>query len=60
MLSDPRYAAKWAKKKAWYADNGVLPWENGGGANGTLVTTGEIDGIDFPGWRKLAEEVLGL
>jgi hypothetical protein len=60
MLSDPRYAAKWAKKKAWYADNGVLPWEDGGGTNGMLVTTGETGGVDFPGWRKLAEEVLGF
>ncbi|GLY21613.1 AAA family ATPase [Micromonospora sp. NBRC 101691] len=59
MLSDPRYARKWEQKKAWYARNGVLPAEEGGGSQATLVVTAEHDGVDFPAWRRLAQEVSG-
>lgn len=60
MLTDPRYAAKWELKKKWYADNGVLPVEEGGGERGILVVTDDRNGVDFPAWRKLAEQVFGL
>jgi hypothetical protein len=59
MLADPRYAAKWELKKDWYARNGFLPADKGSGPQGNLVTTDDIGGVDFPGWRKLAEEALG-
>ncbi|MEU0078802.1 ATP-dependent RecD-like DNA helicase [Micromonospora tulbaghiae] len=60
MLSDPRYASKWAQKKTWYAANGVLPAEDGGGSRGMLVTTDDIRGVDYPAWRSLAHKVFGL
>ncbi|RAO19424.1 AAA family ATPase [Micromonospora noduli] len=60
MLSDPRYARKWEKKKAWYVRNGVLPYEEGGGPRGTLVVTDDLDGVDVPKWRELARKALGL
>ncbi|GGM27805.1 AAA family ATPase [Dactylosporangium sucinum] len=56
MLNDPRYAEKWKLKKAWYADNGVLPFEEGG----TLIVTDDRHGVDYPGWRELAVKALGL
>jgi hypothetical protein len=60
MLTDPRYAAKWEDKKAWYARNGVLPFEDGGGPRGTLVTTDDLHGVDSPGWRELAVKAFEL
>ncbi|WP_422733383.1 ATP-dependent DNA helicase [Micromonospora sp. WMMD558] len=60
MLTDPRYATKWAEKKAWYARNGVLPYEEGGGPRGTLVTTDDLNGVDVPKWRELARKALGV
>lgn len=60
MLGDPRYAARWAAKKDWYARNGVLPWDEGGGPNGILLLTDDRNGVDYPGWRQLATKALGL
>ncbi|MCM0673874.1 ATP-dependent RecD-like DNA helicase [Micromonospora phytophila] len=60
MLADPRYAAKWALKKEWYARNGILPVEDGGGDQGMLVVTDDRGGVDFPAWRNLAQKVFGL
>jgi hypothetical protein len=60
MLDDRQYAAKWIAKKQWYADNGVLPMECGGGPEGTLVCTDDRGGVDVPAWRQLAQEVLGV
>ncbi|MGR6320063.1 AAA family ATPase [Micromonospora soli] len=60
MLSDPRYASKWAQKKNWYAANGILPDEDGGGTRGKLVTTDDRQGVDYPAWRSLAQKVFGL
>jgi hypothetical protein len=44
MLQRPSYRRKWEAKLAWYRASGVLPHEEGGGANGVLVTT--EDGAD--------------
>ncbi|MGV8875748.1 MAG: hypothetical protein ACOH2Q_24710 [Rhodococcus sp. (in: high G+C Gram-positive bacteria)] len=48
MLDRADYAAKWQAKKKWNADNGVLPWTEGGGPNGTLVWTDDRGGVDVP------------
>jgi ATP-dependent exoDNAse (exonuclease V) alpha subunit len=39
MLHEPDYASRWGLKKQWYRDNGILPYEEGEGRNGTLVIT---------------------
>lgn len=44
MLHRSSYRRKWESKLAWYRANGVLPDEEVGGPNGTLVTT--RDGAD--------------
>jgi hypothetical protein len=41
MLDHTKYREDWERKLAWYRANGVLPAEEGEGANGTLVTTTE-------------------
>ena len=37
MLSDPTYSKKWQQKLEWYKSNDILPLEEGGGQNGTLI-----------------------
>jgi hypothetical protein len=39
MLVDPGYRKRWEEKKQWYAENGILPHESGGGPNGTLIVS---------------------
>ncbi len=61
MLQRPSYRRKWAQKQAWYRRNGILPQEEGGGANGMLVTTedganGSISSADI---EVLVNKLLG-
>ncbi|WP_116043509.1 AAA family ATPase [Amycolatopsis palatopharyngis] len=58
LLHDPKYRHGWEKKKAWYAGQGILPLQEGGGENGSLVWTDDRSGVDVPGWRALAESFL--
>ena len=37
MLHVPSYQNRWDQKRAWYRTHGILPHEEGGGENGTLV-----------------------
>ncbi len=46
MLGVAEYQEKWKAKLKWYRKNDVLPVEDGGGENGTLLTSSERDGID--------------
>ncbi|MBR9920305.1 MAG: AAA family ATPase [Bacteroidetes bacterium] len=42
MLHDPEYVERWEEKLAWYKENGILPHEEGGGPNGTLIISQDI------------------
>jgi hypothetical protein len=61
MLQRPSYRRKWATKLAWYRNHGVLPHEEGGGPNGTLVTTedGEDGSISSADIEALVDGLLG-
>jgi hypothetical protein len=39
MLHVPSYRRRWEEKLAWYKANGILPHEEGGGPQGTLIVT---------------------
>jgi len=39
LLHDPSYRSRWERKLAWYSDHGILPFEQGGGQEGSLVVT---------------------
>jgi hypothetical protein len=39
MLHDPEYKARWDQKLIWYRKHGILPYDEGGGENGTLIVT---------------------
>ena len=44
MLHDPRYKARWERKRAEYLKCGIRPHEEGGGPEGTLIETRDEPG----------------
>jgi hypothetical protein len=61
MLRRPSYRRKWSEKLEWYRREGVLPHKEGGGPNGTLVTTedGADGSISSAEIESLVDELLG-
>jgi hypothetical protein len=59
MLGNSEYDEKWAAKLKWYRENGIIPEEGGGGENGTLVTSAEIEGIDNAQIARLIRKIKG-
>lgn len=59
MLHVPSYRRRWEDKLGWYRAKGILPREDGGGPNGTLVITrDEPNGsIDSESILRLLDEV---
>lgn len=39
MLFDDEYKQRWEEKYKWYRENNILPYEEEGGENGTLIIT---------------------
>ena len=39
MLNDENYRINWNNKQKWYESNNIIPLEQGGGKNGTLIIT---------------------
>ena len=62
MMSNPKYAADWAAKKAWYVANGFRPYDepDADGTRGVLIWTDDRGGVDQPAWAEMAEEVIGV
>ena len=60
MLGDRSYERRWSEKEQWYRDKGILPHEEGGGRNGTLVVTRDDPrgGIDSSFINRLIEDVI--
>lgn len=42
MLHVPSYRNRWEEKLSWYKKHGIIPQEDGGGENGTLIITREF------------------
>ncbi|MEQ1546879.1 ATP-dependent RecD-like DNA helicase [Methyloglobulus sp.] len=69
MLHDKGYAERWEAKYQWYVANDILPFEQGGGENGTLIVTkdepktmedGTLRGaISIPEIDKILNDVFG-
>ncbi|MDN7909077.1 AAA family ATPase [Burkholderia cepacia] len=62
MMGNPRYAAEWAAKKAWYVAHGFRPYDEPETASmrGVLIWTDDRGGVDQPAWVSLAQSVLGV
>jgi hypothetical protein len=60
LLVDPIYRTRWEAKLKWYRENGILPWQDGGGATGTLIVTkdSEKQGISSPEIENLIRTVI--
>jgi hypothetical protein len=61
MLRDPAYRQSWEEKQAWYRRVGILPLDEDGGAQGTLVWTRDDDqgGIDCPRIDEVIDRLFG-
>ena len=60
LLIDPTYRKRWEGKLEWYRNNGILPWEEGGGPVGTLIVTKdtEVGGISSLEIETLIRQVI--
>lgn len=60
LLERENYRSSWKAKLEWYRKGGIFPAEEGGGPNGTLVTTTESskEGFDSTKVHKLIREQL--
>lgn len=60
MLRDPAYARRWEQKLQWYRAQDVLPFNEGGGKRGVLLTTSEGEGIDAAAIKKQMTAAFGI
>ena len=44
LLHDPDYRSRWERKLRWYREHGIVPYQEGGGARGTLIVTADSEG----------------
>ena len=60
MMQVPEYRERWERKLGWYRKQGILPYEDGGGTEGTLIITkdDERGGIQSNEIEKLLKKVL--
>jgi hypothetical protein len=60
MMYLPEYSERWEQKLVWYKEQGILPYEVGGGPEGTLVVTrdDERGGIQTDAIEKPLKTVL--
>lgn len=59
MLANDVYKQRWERKKQWYYENGILPLEDGGGPNGTLIVTADSSdkGISIPEIEEIIKKM---
>ena len=57
MIGDAEYGEKWTAKLKWYRKNGIILHEEGGGKNGTLLTSSETEGIDHDQIARLIGKI---
>lgn len=61
MMGNPKYAADWETKKAWYVAQGLRPFDepDADGSRGVLMWSDDRAGVDQPGWVQMATQVIG-
>lgn len=59
MLGDKKYKRDWEDKKNWYINNGIKPFQEGGGSKGILVESADsLDGgISIPEINEIINDV---
>lgn len=60
MLHVPSYRRRWEEKLLWYKTHDILPYEDGGGENGTLIITSEsaLGGISSQEIERIIRTVI--
>jgi hypothetical protein len=60
VLHNPDYRALWESKLQWYRKNGILPYQEGGGSQGTLIVTRDTEqgGISSQEIESLIRKVI--
>lgn len=60
LLFDKQYQLRWERKLEWYKKNGILPQEQGGGPNGSLIVTSDDErgGISSKDIEELIHKVI--
>ncbi len=60
LLDDPGYRVRWERKREEYRKASILPWEKGGGEQGTLIETRDDPGgaLDAERIARLIDEVV--
>jgi hypothetical protein len=61
MLNQETYRRNWEKKVRWYAENDILPGDQGGGSAGVLLTTedGPDGSISSAAIEQMIDDLLG-
>lgn len=59
LLHDVAYSRRWREKQKWYREHNILPNEEGGGPNGTLIVTVDQPdgGIDAKAIQEMVERI---
>ena len=59
LMGDEQYRRRWERKLVWYRGQDILPWDEGGGARGTLIITEDdpVGGIDAQKIKALIREI---
>jgi ATP-dependent exoDNAse (exonuclease V) alpha subunit len=62
LLHDAAYGRRWQNKQKWYRANQIIPIEEGGGPNGSLIVTrDQVDGgIDSKSISRMIKDVFGV
>ncbi len=60
MMAEPAYRRRWEKKLKWYSAQDILPFGDGGGEGGALVTTTEERGIDSAAIERDLRKILNI
>lgn len=61
LMRSPTYRRRWEEKLKWYGYQRILPLEEGGGPNGTLIVTQDDirGGINVEAIEQLVDQVFG-
>ena len=58
LMGQPQYRERWARKKEWYAAQGITPWSADNSGGRLIVSEDSLaGGIDSGAIAKLAEEL---
>lgn len=60
LLANPEYKRRWEKKMSWYREQGIVPYDEGGGEDGTLIVSNDDEkgGIKVNEIERLLDDLI--